>query len=442
MSAFEALTEGLLKLYYPVRELRGALKPPSSSPNSQSSPRGGRTADPVYIVVCNHPNGLLDPLLVRVLLRRRVGFLGKSTFWGNPLGRWAMRSSGALPVYRAHEADTSKNEETFQRCRELLQRGEWLALFPEGKSHSEPTLQALKTGAARIALSTLTQAPSLPLRILPVGLFYEDKAVFRSRAVGTIGEPVEVADLLDAYRDDARVGVDRLTERIERALGAVVLQGETEELRRGFYAVAGWTQPRVGTAGSAPAPGELALREERARALARRWAAGSEEERGAAVAAFQQFERRLIELGIGDPLAVLDTDPRKVLARTAGLVALAPIAAVGVVLGWLPYRTVRPIAARMARGNHDVEATMKVLLGLVVMTAHYGLLALVAGVALGPAWGLGLLMLGPLSGYMALRFEERWALRVEALRGLWRARDADVREAVARERAVLIAAVG
>lgn len=429
MSAFEVLTEALLKLYYPVRELRGA--PPEQG---------------VYIVVCNHPNGLLDPLLVRVLLRRRVGFLGKSTFWGNPLGRWAMRSSGALPVYRAHEADTSKNEETFQRCRELLQRGEWLALFPEGKSHSEPTLQALKTGAARIALSTLAEArgvrPGLPLRILPIGLFYEDKAVFRSRAVGTIGEPVEVADLLDAYREDPRVGVDRITERIEQALGAVVLQGETEELRRGFYAVAGWTQPRVGTAGSAPAPGELALREERARALARRWAAGSEEERGAAVAAFQRFERRLIELGIGDPLAVLDTDPRKVLARTVGLVALAPIAAVGVVLGWLPYRTVRPIAARMARGNHDVEATMKVLLGLVVMTAHYGVLALVAGVALGPVWGLGLLIVGPLSGYMALRFEERWALRVEALRGLWRARDADVREAVARERAALIAAVG
>ncbi len=424
MSALEVVTERLLALYYPVRELRGA--PPSEG---------------VYIVVCNHPNGLLDPLLVRLLLRRRPGFLAKSTFWDNPLGRWAMESSGAMPVYRAQEADTSKNERTFQRCRDLLKGGRWLALFPEGTSHSSPTLLALKTGAARIALSTLAEAPDLPLRVLPIGVFYEDKAVFRSRAAGTIGAPIPVADLLADYRVDPRRAVDRLTERIEQGLGAVVLQGETEELRRAFYAVAGWVQARAGTAGGAAPRGDVAEREARARELAERWAESDDMHRGAAVAAFQQFERRMAELGVQDPLAVLDPDPPRVLARTLGLLALAPIAAVGALLGWLPYRAVRPIASRMARGNTDVEATLKVLLGLVVMTSNYLGIALVAGLAAGPGWGLELLMVGPLSGYMALRFDERWALRVEALRGLWLARDADVRDAMAREREALVRAI-
>lgn len=425
MSAVEVLTEGLLALYYPVRELRGAV------------PRDG-----VYLVVANHPNGLIDPVLVRILLRRRPAFLAKSTFWDNPVSRWTMLASHALPVYRAHEGDTAKNDETFRLCRELLKGGGWLALFPEGKSHSEPTLLALKTGAARIALSTLDEAPGLPLRVLPLGLLYEDKVVFRSRAVGSVGEPVEIADLLDAYRADPRQATEVLTERIEAALGAVVLQGQTEELRRAFYAVAGWTQVRQGTGGSAPPRGDLAAREAAARALASRWAESGPDQRAAGVAAFVQFERRMTELGVDDPLAVLDPHPPRVLARTLGLVALAPIAAVGACLGWLPYRAVRPVASRIAGGSSDVEATVKVLLGALVMTVHYAGLALAACWGLGLSWGLAVLLVGPLSGYVALRFDERWALRREALRGLWLARDEDVRTAVESERAELIRLVG
>lgn len=429
MSVFDALTEGMLALYYPQRAIRGRV------------PNNG-----VYIIVANHPNGLLDPLMVRLLLKPsggpRPGFLGKSTFWDNPVGAMVMDAAGAMPVYRAHEADTSKNEHTFARCRTLLSSGGWLALFPEGKSHSEPTLQPLKTGAARIALSTLAEHPELPLRILPVGVFYEAKAVFRSRAAGTVGEPVEVRDLVERYGIDPSGAVDALTERVEAALSAVVLQGETDELRRGFFAVAGWTLARQASSGSQAPVKELAQQEAKARELAKLWARSPEEQRLQAVAAFTQFERRMAELGVDDPLSVLSPNLTRVAATTLGLLALAPIAALGAVWGWAPYRLVRPGAERLAAGSDDVLGTIKVLLGALVMGVHTLAVAGIVGWFGGWAAGLAALLVGPMSGYMALRFDERWALRVDALRGAWRARDSEVREAVARERDALVDAVG
>ena len=90
----------LIRLFYPVIARTGGL--PASGP---------------VIVVANHPNGLLDPLVLCIALGRPVAFLGKSTLFANPLGRFVMESFGAIPVYRASEANTSKNEETFARCR-------------------------------------------------------------------------------------------------------------------------------------------------------------------------------------------------------------------------------------------------------------------------------------------------------------------------------------
>ena len=63
--------------------------------------------------------------------------------------------------------------------------------FPEGISHDEPELQPLKTGAARIALGAMERHGPLPVRIVPVGLTFEEKGVFRSRALLVVGEAID-----------------------------------------------------------------------------------------------------------------------------------------------------------------------------------------------------------------------------------------------------------
>ena len=165
-----------------------------------------------------------------------------------------MEAFGSIPIYRAHESgarggDASRNDASFARCRAELAAGGAMALFPEGVSHSDPQLRPLKTGAARIALSTEAEHDGrLGVTLVPVGLYYERKALFRSSVLLVVGEPIDVAPLLADYRRDERQTVEALTETIDARLDEVVLQAESRDLLAGIARVARWTQRRRRTA--------------------------------------------------------------------------------------------------------------------------------------------------------------------------------------------------
>src|SRR3982751_3817639 len=131
------------------------------------------TAGPV-IFVLNHPNGLVDPVFILCLAPRRVSFLAKSPLFRMPVIGYLVRALEAIPVYRRQDAgeDTSRNRETFEKCRALLKRGGTIAICPEGVSHNEPHILPLKSGTARIALGVLGEDPQLELKIAPAGLYY------------------------------------------------------------------------------------------------------------------------------------------------------------------------------------------------------------------------------------------------------------------------------
>jgi hypothetical protein len=84
--------------------------------------------------------------------------------------------------------DTSKNLEMFARCHEVLRDGGRIALFPEGISHDEPRLQPLRTGAARIALESERRFGPLGVRIVPIGLLFDERGTFRTRTLVVVGE--------------------------------------------------------------------------------------------------------------------------------------------------------------------------------------------------------------------------------------------------------------
>ncbi len=383
---------GLVRLFFPVRAISGAGNVPATGP---------------VIVVANHPNGLLDPLVVRLGLGRPVGFLAKSTFWDTAFFRACMEAFGALPVFRPQEADASRNAETFARAGVILAAGGWLALFPEGTSHDGTVLQPMKTGAARIALDA-----GVPVTILPVGLCFADKDVFRSAVALAVGVPFVV----EPGSSGDRAAVDALTDRIGEALGEVVLQAEDAVVWRAMLAVAFWTGVT-----------ELSAREARARQLAARWRVLLADDPAAAeqiAAEVRSFSRMLGALGVEDPFAIEVAAPREVVAGLWSLLALAPVAVVGAVLAWIPYRLVRPLAWKAAGGAQDIVGTAKLLVGSLVLGATYVAWAIAAAGTQAPdpvrtsAALFAALVLGPLTGLGALVFDERLSLRRQALRGI------------------------
>ncbi len=146
----------------------------------------------LVLFALNHPSGLIDPLFVLCLTGRQVSFLAKEPLFRMPIVGSFVRAFESLPVYRSQDgASPAKNRQMLESARNLLIRGNALALFPEGTSHSEPLLKPLRTGAARLALSTRAVSGQ-PVFVIPGGLYYEQKQTFRSRALLTFGEPILV----------------------------------------------------------------------------------------------------------------------------------------------------------------------------------------------------------------------------------------------------------
>jgi 1-acyl-sn-glycerol-3-phosphate acyltransferase len=400
------LGEALVRLYYPKRVVEGGERIPAGKP---------------LVFLLNHPNGLLDPIVLRVATGRPARFLAKSTLFGNPLGRVGMDAFGSIPIYRAKEAGAqagaSRNDESFARCRAELAAGGALALFPEGTSHSDPQLRPLKTGAARIALSAEAEHDGrLGVALVPVGLHYESKATFRSTVLLSVGEPIEVAPLLPEYRGDERASVGALTERIDARLDEVVIQAETRQIVEGIARVARWTSDLAPT-GEADDP---AARHRRARELYaayRRLRARDPARVEAIVAEARLYRRTLERLGVRDPWALELTAvrPGAVAAALARLVLAAPLAALGAVMGWIPYRFAGWVARRIT-GDEDVLGTVKLFAGVVFLGAGWAAEAIAASFIWGPPWGAPTFLAGVASGYVALRFEEWLREAAEAAR--------------------------
>ena len=399
------LGEALVRLYYSSREVEGRERvPPAGAPT---------------VFVLNHPNGLLDPLLLRVAVGRPARFLAKSTLFANPFGRLAMDAFGSIPIDRAREAraeakaagerlDTAgRNDESFARCRAELAGGGSLALFPEGVSHSDPQLRPLKTGAARIALSAEAEHDGrLGAVLLPVGLYYERKARFRSSVLLAVGEPIAVGAWLPDYRRDERAAVAALTARIDAGMDEVVLQAESRELLEGIARVARWTA----TARTDGDGDDLASRHERARRLLDAYGRlrAREPERVETIAGeARAFARALRRLGVRDPWALELAAPSAgaLAGALAAMLLAAPLAALGAALGWIPYRLAGELATRLTK-DEDILGTVKLIAGAVFLIVGWAAEAVAVGLLAGPAWALPTFAAGVATGYVALRFGE------------------------------------
>lgn len=206
--------------YYRSIEISGAARVPGDGP---------------LLIVANHPNAVIDPMLVATTLSRRVMFTGKATLFDNPLFRVVLRAVGMVPLRRASDErarrqaggapDPKRNEDAFRAVIEALAARRAVLIFPEGKSHDEPAIAPLKTGTARMALQARA-AGVRDLTILPMGFVFEDKSRPRTRILVEVGEPLPVDEWTSATAGDGDP-VDRLTTEIDRRLRAVTMNFET-----------------------------------------------------------------------------------------------------------------------------------------------------------------------------------------------------------------------
>ncbi len=372
----------------------------------------------------NHPNSLIDPILIITTCKRKVHFAAKDALFKGRLMRAVLRGLGAVPIKRRHDHDGAArasapnvegaapvdNDAAFEAMFGVLGDGGAIGIFPEGLSHDESQLARLKTGAARLALGG-AQRSDAPIQIVPCGLTFIHPKRFRSRVLVQYGPAIVVERSRANTADEVRL----LTGEIDGALRRLTVNAPDWETVRALDVVRRLYQPH-----------EISI-EDRVE-LARRFntyygAVAADPRVVSLMSRVRAYQLKLDELGITDRELARDLSKLEVGARVLRHFVLVafwlPLTVPGAPLHVPPLAFARFASAKLTP-RKDVIATTKLLIGLLLV-----LLAYVATVAVlwwqaGFWWALWAMILLPLSGYATLRVLDRLRLVRRGLGVLFR----------------------
>jgi len=379
--------------------------------HAERVPRDG----PVLLCI-NHPNNLIDSLLVSAVVERKVHYLTTAALFRNPLVGKFLKACGAIPVYRRQDDPDKmeKNAGAFEATVATLARGGLVAIYPEGTTHAESRVQRIKTGAARIALdyeSRRAGGLGEVLTLIPTGLTFEARKSFGGRVRISFGEPIPTTPYLDVYRENGVKAVDGLTtaiqwgmesqvlhvDRLDRAslvreVEAVYKDDLIRELQEERGLAPGQIDPVRLSRGIADAAAYFeAHAPERLEALRERLV-----HYRAMLAAYhvrdQAVRERLAHHGVGERLT-------RGSQASMGL----PVFVYGLVTSGLPYLLPRWIARRTAT-KETSYATTRLLASVVAYPLFWGLETWIVWRLAGVLWALGFLISLPVSAILAYHY--------------------------------------
>jgi 1-acyl-sn-glycerol-3-phosphate acyltransferase len=366
---------------------------------------------PVLLCI-NHPNNLIDSLLVGAVVRRKVHYLATAALFRNRLSARLLVALGVIPVYRRTDDPdvVDRNMELFAACHQAFDRGRLLAIYPEGSTRAEAHVQRIKTGAARIALGYEAHAPG-KLAVVAVGLSFQAHRRFRGRIVVSFSTPTALSPYSAVYCEQQGKAVQALTTTLQQAMEREVVHVDRIDaapLARAVQAVY---------------RGELehALWDERGRfglqtaalATSRGVADAVEHLREQAPERVERLWQRILGYHAGLAAYHLRDDrfgtrrerapERQPIARSWQTIVGLPLFAYGAAVNFFPYYLPGWLAGRMARKQTDY-ATIRLLASVVAFPLFWSVETALVGWAAGLGWALAFFLSLPLGGLIAYRY--------------------------------------
>jgi glycerol-3-phosphate O-acyltransferase/dihydroxyacetone phosphate acyltransferase len=388
------MARGLVRIYYPRIEVSGRETIPRSKP---------------VLFVANHPNALMDPVVIGIAAQRQVHFLAKAPLFEVPVFGNVLHALGMLPAYRAvdDQKQVGRNVESLGKAARCLVEGEAVGIFPEGKSHDLFKLDQVKTGAARIAVRALTEGAS-ELIIVPLGLNYEQKDRAFTSVWVRVGQPLEAGPWMKQNADEERKVVRALTTEIDQRLKEVVIHLNESKWEPFLHDLEVLRPPSKSDARQAAG----ALRQRKRIADAMNYFLDTDRPHAEALAArIEQHRQKLASAGLSIRSPVVRTHGAALFARMKGealllLYGFAPALA-GTVHHLVPFLITRGVARFFQTPGRSSIALARLLVGLPVYLAWYALVGWWLAGRFTP-WTAGL-WLGamPFCGVLALHYWRR-----------------------------------
>ncbi|MDQ6610963.1 MAG: 1-acyl-sn-glycerol-3-phosphate acyltransferase [Gemmatimonadota bacterium] len=204
------------------------------------------------MLVASHGNDLPDILLTLLVTGRRVRFVANIAAANSIIGRFVYETIGVIPIARLRDARAmitrgedvaALNARAFVQVSEALQRGECVAIFPEGIVNDLPHLSPIQTGAARMALDAAAAFASAAtggsaaqsLSLVAIGFQYENSQQWRTDCISVVGTPMRVDQWKPMHAEKA---ASEFTRVIQSQLQQVTRNAATPADARALNSVA------------------------------------------------------------------------------------------------------------------------------------------------------------------------------------------------------------
>ena len=147
------------------------------------------------LLACNHPNSLLDAIIIDVLFEQPVYSLTRGDAFKNKFITRIFSKLRMLPVYRVSEGveNLGANYDTFDACKMIFKNNGIVQVFSEGLCINEWKLRPLKKGTARLAISSWEDG--IPLKVIPVGINYSSFRRFGKNVYINFGKTITQKDI-------------------------------------------------------------------------------------------------------------------------------------------------------------------------------------------------------------------------------------------------------
>lgn len=429
----------------------------------QTSGEENMPAHGATIYASNHPGSLMDTVVLGSEVPRTIHYLARNGLFSNPVVGGFLRAAGAIPIQRRQDLGKGaapasggmSNDAAFAAAHQVLADGEVVGIFPEGRNAPSRHVRDIKTGCARIGLGAESEHGfGLDLRIVPVGMNYEDRERFLSKVLVRFGPPIELRHYKEDYAKDPQATVRAVTDRLQDAMrtAATHMDQGAERLVESIDSLMGeeLTEELIPSLDLRTVDERLTRRalgrgrhrdDLDARFQVRQWIADAvdyfERERPERLrlleSAIGRYRLRLKQLRLRADFSERSQTSTSARRESIGImtyaVLLAPIALYGLIHNFVPYRITRRFA--LGAPEEAIVAIRSFGGGLVFFGAAYAAFASVAFHGSG-SWLVTLAYLSslPIAGVWFLRYRHNLQRMRERLlfRTLFRTKKARLRQ--------------